>query len=67
MEMYTKIFSNSESEINKAIEILEQEYKPVKLHTSLNFQVNGIQVVVEGDRDFTDQFFLRLRQVLNGT
>lgn len=64
MAEYTKIFANTDSEINKAIQILAVEYQPVELHTSLKFQVNGIQVMIEGDKDFTDQFFLRLREVL---
>jgi hypothetical protein len=64
MEMYSKVFPNTDTEINEAIKILDLEYSPIELKTSLNFQVNGTQVLIEGGKDYSDQFFKRLKEVL---
>lgn len=66
MEKYTRIFSYTEDEIVRAIKVLELENKPVQYNASFNFQPNGIQVVIEGDQVFADEFFEKLRALLKG-
>lgn len=66
MEKYTRVFSNTEDEIVRAIKVLELENKPVNYNTSFNFQPNGIQVQIEGDKEFADEFFMSLKKLLKG-
>lgn len=66
MEIYSKIYSNTEDEIVRAIKVLELENKLFRYNVTYNFQPNGTQVRIEGDKEFADEFFKRLRDLLKG-